>query len=151
MKTAIPSIVFFAFFTFGCSSPEAHSPNSGDTVVPMPNTETTLEEKQNQARFIVDSYEDTALFTPHSKISVEYNDSRTYLGDIPGVAEIQQGGNEAMEVPADAVASCGCWYAGGGDYFYIARSEKGITIYRGWLDEMQEDEGYHWQEMKNIE
>lgn len=138
------------FLIASCGNQTPKSPGT-DSAIPFSSSELTLQEKQSKARFIVDSYEDTALATPHSKISVEYNDSRTFLADIPGIAEIQQGGNESMEIPNNAVTSCGCWWAGGGDYYYLAPSEKGITVFHGWLDEMQEDEGYHWEEMKSIE
>jgi hypothetical protein len=144
----IPSILVLLICS--CGTPEAHSPVSGDSVTPTGSTEPTLQEKQDNARFIIDSYEDS-MEIPHSKISVEYGDARTYLAEIPGIAEMQEGGNEEMEVPADAIASCGCWYAGGGDYYYLLRSTTGITVFHGWLDEMQEDEGYHWEEMKTIE
>lgn len=143
-------IPFIALAALSCGSPEAHSPRSGDSAIPVASTEPTLQEKQDKARFIVDTREDS-LEIPYSKISVEYGEARTYLAEIPGVAEIQQGGNEEMEIPENAIASCGCWYAGGGDYYYIARSAAGITVFHGWLDEAQEDEGYHWEEMKTIE
>ncbi len=150
MKTFSLLISGIALIAVSCGTPEAKSPNDDSAIMPLANSEPTLQEKQDNARFIVDTYEDS-MEIPHSKVSVEYNESRTFLNEIIGVAEVQLGGNEEMEVPKDAIASCGCWYAGGGDYFYIARSDKGIKIFHGWLDEMQEDEGYHWEELKNIE
>lgn len=150
MKTRIFFLPVMALFAISCNSPEAHSPDSGGTSTTQVNNEGTLQEKQDNTRFIVDTREDS-LEIPYSKISVEYGDARTYLAEIPGVVEMQVGGNEAMEVPADAIASCGCWYAGGGDYYYITRSATGVIVFHGWLDEAQEDEGYHWEEFKSIE
>jgi hypothetical protein len=143
-------VLLSCLILFSCGNQTSSAPAINDSSISVTTTEPTLEEKQNQSRFIVDSYEDS-MEIPHSKISVEYNESRTYLEEIPGIAEIQEGGNKEMDIPMDAISSCGCWYAGGGDYYYIPRSPKGITVFHGWLDEMQEDDGYHWEVMKTIE
>lgn len=52
------------------------------------------------------------------------------------------------QIPAEATSACGGWYAGGGDYFYTVIKEGQVKVFYGWQDEGQEDEGYHWKEMK---
>ncbi|OWY20370.1 hypothetical protein C7N43_09710 [Sphingobacteriales bacterium UPWRP_1] len=54
----------------------------------------------------------------------------------------------AMGIPADAIDACGGWYAGGGDYFYVIKRNGNAVVYRGYLDEEQTDDGYHWSEIK---
>jgi hypothetical protein len=49
------------------------------------------------------------------------------------------------KIPADALAACGGWFAGGGDYFYVWRRNDSLLLYQGWLDEMQQDESYHYE------
>lgn len=48
-------------------------------------------------------------------------------------------------MPADALAACGGWWAGAGDYFYAIRRNDSLVVYQGWLDEMQQDESYHYE------
>ena len=55
-----------------------------------------------------------------------------------------------MQIPDLAVAACGGWYAGGGDYYYLLADSDGVEVYHGYLDEEQTDEGYHWEKIKEI-
>ena len=82
---------------------------------------------------------------PTSDISISVNGDTTFLGNVIG---------EAIErediVEENLIAACGGWWAGGGDYFYAATSTNGIIIYQGWVEEGQEDIGYHWKRFKEI-
>lgn len=53
-------------------------------------------------------------------------------------------------IPANALAACGGWWAGAGDYLYIIEENKAFIVMQGWQDEQQEDEGYHYKEVKRI-
>src|SRR3989338_5402261 len=52
------------------------------------------------------------------------------------------------DIPADALASCGGWWAGGGDYFYAIWENNNVVVYQGWQDEGQKDNGFHWKAVK---
>jgi hypothetical protein len=150
MKTLSALLLALSFVAVSCGHEASNAP-AKDSGGPAVSTEPTLQEKQRKALFVVDTYEDS-IGIPYSKISVDYNDSRTFLMEIAGIAEIQNGNAlDPDEIPKDALSTCGCWYAGGGDYFYLTPTGTGIAVYHGWLDEGVNDPGYHWEEMKKID
>lgn len=88
---------------------------------------------------------------PTSEIYVKAGDQRIGLDTIPGSANhfaVEE--YKEMGIPADALDACGGWWAGGGDYYYLVKTATGVDIYAGWLDEMQEDQGYHWKKVKSL-
>ena len=71
---------------------------------------------------------------------------------MPGHAQTyQKESYEDMGIPEDAISACGGWWAGGGIYLYLQKQGNKIIVFKGWVDEMQEDEGYHWEHFKEIE
>jgi hypothetical protein len=61
--------------------------------------------------------------------------------------EITKAQYKEMQIPAEATSACGGWWAGGGDYFYSTLVNGKVKVFRGWQEEGQEDDGYHWEEM----
>ena len=82
---------------------------------------------------------------PSSDISISVNGKTTFIANITGEATVQ---NEIGD--KNSITACGGWWAGAGDYFYAASSEKGVIVYKGWADEEQEEPGYHWEKFKEI-
>jgi hypothetical protein len=82
---------------------------------------------------------------PSSDISISVNGKITFLESVVGEAILMNdiGGK-------NSITACGSWWAGAGDYFYIAPSKKGVAVYKGWQDEEQEEPGYHWEFFKEI-
>lgn len=117
------------------------------------SSQPSLEDKQMKAAFIMETTEDS-MGIPHTTVSVDYNDSRTALdpmicaGTLYTKEEMDAMG---MEVPDNTITGCGGWFAGGGDYYYIAPSATGIDVYKGWQDEGQVGVGYNWEKFKSIE
>lgn len=150
MKALTFSVCIAALLATGCGNEKPAAP-SADSTLPASSNEATLEEKQKKATFVVDTYEDS-MQIPHSKISVDYNDSRTFLGEMIGAATIENtNGLAPDDIPGNAIQSCGGWYAGGGDYYYLVPTGSGVAVYHGWLDEGVDDAGYHWEELRKID
>ena len=53
-------------------------------------------------------------------------------------------------IPKDAISACGGWWAGAGDYLYLVYQGDDAVVMAGWQAEEQEDEGYHYKELKRI-
>lgn len=135
------------------STAEPSSAPAEDSTIPgsAASSRRTLTEQQSKALFVVDTYEDS-MAVPRSKIFVDYNDKRIFLAEIAGIASIESGnGLDPDGIPKEAIATCGCWYAGGSDYYYIVPTATGIAVYHGWQDEGVEGPGYHWKEWKKID
>ncbi|MBI1305148.1 MAG: hypothetical protein GC181_00885 [Bacteroidetes bacterium] len=76
-----------------------------------------------------------------------------FLYTIDTVAEasvIQKAQFADHQIPDTAIAACGGWYAGSGDYFYAIKSGNEISVYQGWQDEEQEDAGYHYERTRTF-
>ena len=73
------------------------------------------------------------------------------ISTVIGFLEIIQPDEFAnYQIPENAIAARGGWYAGGGDYFYYIEENGNFLIYKGWQDEVQEDSGFHWEKFKVI-
>jgi hypothetical protein len=64
------------------------------------------------------------------------------------LAKIERGRYAEMGIPSEALDACGGWYAGSGDYFYVVQRKGKTVVYKGFQDEAQTDQGYHWQELE---
>ena len=87
---------------------------------------------------------------PTSAIYVQYNEKKVLINTLNGNASIVDKSEFYMGVPKTAISACGGWWAGAGDYYYLISSAKGLTIYHGWQDEEQEDEGFHWELLQEL-
>ena len=83
-------------------------------------------------------------YLPAFEISLELNGKMHLMDTIMGCDLIKQSDFANYDVPEDALTACGGWYAGAGDYFYAVNKNDKCVVYRGWQDEMQEDEGFHY-------
>lgn len=150
MKKLILPVALACLLLNSCGN--ENKPIEVDTTVAAPaSNESTLTDKQNKASFIMETAEDS-FGVPHTTVSVEYNDSRTVLDPMicaPTLYDKVQ--MKDMDIPDNAITATGGWFAGGGDYYYIVPTAKGIAVYKGWQDEQQEDSGYHWEKFKEIE
>ncbi len=84
---------------------------------------------------------------PLSIVSIKIGDQITVIDSISACDQIVPGENG---VPKDALSACGGWWAGAGDYLYIAAEGNDAVVMAGWQDESQEDEGYHFKELKRF-
>jgi hypothetical protein len=64
------------------------------------------------------------------------------------LAKIERERYAEMGIPTEALDACGGWYAGSGDYFYVVQRKGKAIVYKGFQDEAQTDQGYHWQELE---
>jgi hypothetical protein len=85
--------------------------------------------------------------TPHSEIILGENGGAEAIDTIAGSCNaIPKTDYAKMGIPAEAVAACGAWYAGGGDYFYVLSKDNSGIVFQGYQEEQQTDEGYHWKQ-----
>jgi len=88
---------------------------------------------------------------PKSKIILNFEGELAEITTITGTCEIiSKDRFTSYQIPHDALAACMGWYAGAGDYFYVILRENIPVVYKGWQDEMQDSDGYHWEEMMSV-
>ncbi len=82
---------------------------------------------------------------PLSIVSIKIGAQLTVVDSLSVCETISPGENE---IPKDAISACGGWWAGAGDYLYIKYEGNDAVVMAGWQAEEQEDEGYHYKELK---
>lgn len=88
---------------------------------------------------------------PNSQVFIQINDSRIKVADIQACDMISPANYADYGIPGNAIAACGGWWAGAGDYFYALREGDIIRVMKGWQDEGQEDEGFHYESVREID
>jgi hypothetical protein len=87
---------------------------------------------------------------PRTTVSVRVGETDYRIADVSGKATLTERDKYAsMGIPGQAIAACESWWAGSGDYFYLTPEGGGTALYQGWVDEAQEDEGYHWKKVRS--
>lgn len=95
---------------------------------------------------VMDEYEN-----PHSQVFIQINNSRVKIADISACDIINGDAFAQYEIPSNALAACGGWWAGAGDYFYAIQEGNHIKVMKGWQDESQTDKGFHYELTKDID
>lgn len=87
---------------------------------------------------------------PRNEVLLTINGTPYVIDTIQACDPVPASGYSQYEIPSDATAACGGWWAGAGDYFYAMTKEGSVDVYQGWQDEGQTDEGYHWKLLKSF-
>ena len=86
---------------------------------------------------------------PHHEVFVKFDNTTQKIGTCNACAPIDIQDYHDHDVPKEAMAACGGWFAGGGDYFYIMRTkDDGVKVFAGWQDEGQmedNDTTFHYK------
>lgn len=88
---------------------------------------------------------------PSSQVFLQINQERVKIADIAACDVINGDRFADYGIPSAAVAACGGWWAGAGDYFYAVRDGDHIKVMKGWQDEGQEDVGFHYELATDID
>jgi hypothetical protein len=84
---------------------------------------------------------------PHFNVMLVKDGKETKIKTVNGCGEITKEEYKTYDIPAEAIAACGGWYAGAGDYYYITMLNGKPSVFEGWQDETQKEKGYHWKEI----
>ncbi|MFN8354512.1 MAG: hypothetical protein U0Y10_08705 [Spirosomataceae bacterium] len=87
---------------------------------------------------------------PHVEVSLQLGEKTIRVADVNACETIQQENYAQYEIPSEALAACGGWYAGAGDYFYITENATHWLVMQGWQDEQQADKGYHYSQKISV-
>lgn len=88
---------------------------------------------------------------PNYEVYVRYDSINHKVGTCNACAPLDLQDYHDYEIPKNARAAVGGWFAGGGDYFYIlSTKDDGIKVYAGWQDEGQmedNDTSFHYKKV----
>jgi hypothetical protein len=150
MKTIYGVLLLFTTIFFTECGSDVQNSNENE-VKNQVNIDSSIKEEQDliTAEFVIEYNNNDEM--PLTFISVNIKGVKHEVKSISGMADmIKNEQFEEMEIPSNAIAACGGWWAGAGDYFYLIKNDQSFDVYHGWQDEMQEDAGYHWTYLKEI-
>ncbi len=155
-KIAKTSILSLSILLASCGNNDDNKPLQQDTAPTSKNNQSdtnTMATDANttaKAQFVIDVTGDES--EPKSMISVVIDGKKTLIKEITGKAEsYSEKQFEKYGVPTNALAACGCWWAGQGKYYYLIANEKNIEVYEGWQEEeVSTKEGFHWEKIKSL-
>lgn len=79
----------------------------------------------------------------HFGVYLVVNNSKTKIKEITVACEAIDAGEFAdYEIPAEALAAVGGWWAGAGDYFYARKIGGKVIVYYAGVDEAMATPGY---------
>ena len=85
---------------------------------------------------------------PRYILSLKANGVESLVDTINNCGTISRDDYARYEIPPAALDARGGWYAGAGDYYYIILENGKPVLFAGWQDEMQKDDGFHWEKRK---
>jgi hypothetical protein len=134
------------------SSPAADGGDSTSIAKTEPSAEKPSGETAQRtagAGFEIENSED--VDQPTAQLFVVTGGKRTEVAKVNCHLTAYQPENfETYDIPSNAVAACGGWWAGAGDYFYLVPTGQGWEVFQGWEDEGQEDQGYHYKKVLSL-
>jgi len=79
---------------------------------------------------------------PQYDVYVKWDSTTQKVGTCNACAPLDIQDYYEYDVPREAVAAVGGWFAGSGNYYYAVRTEDdGAKVYGGWQDEGQMEKG----------
>lgn len=88
----------------------------------------------------------TAGDAPAASVYLKTGDRKTKIAGISGSCNAIAPSEYAnYGMPEGTISAVGSWWAGSGDYLYLVQEGENLVVYQGFADEMQEDQGFHYQ------
>ncbi|MEO7982589.1 MAG: hypothetical protein ABI688_00780 [Bacteroidota bacterium] len=141
-------IVCIAVFLTACAgkSNKAKEASAPADAAKAPTTDTAVASTA-VVKLICKDMGTDSLATPHFDVLLSENGTERKIKSINACGEITKAAYKTYTIPAEAIAACGGWWAGAGDYYYVVLRNGKPVVFEGWQDESQKEKGYHWKEI----
>jgi hypothetical protein len=84
--------------------------------------------------------------TPNSTVSILVGGKKLEITKVNACEKIEKADYVQYQIPAEAIAACGGWWAGAGDYFYIVDDgNNNYTVMQGMMDEGGSSDSYNYK------
>ncbi len=142
-KLSTLSLLFFVTFLVSCGNKKdkkAEENVKTDSIVTNPPV------TEKGVKLICKDLQMPDSLNPKAEVYLSVDGVQTMISTIITCEQIDREKYEEMQIPKEAIAACGGWYAGGGDYYYVIMRDGKPVVFEGAMEEMQEDNNYHWKE-----
>lgn len=138
-------VIFIIIFSIACKS---------DTPKTEPPTEaiknSSAEIQREAPTFAIETQTDKNG-TPRSTVSVMVGGKKLKVAEAKAFEIIGKTDYAIYQIPANAIAACGGWWEGAGDYFYILdNGNDNYTVMQGTMDEGQTSDSYNYKMVMNL-
>ena len=137
------SAILLLVLTCSCGNKKASTTGTGADTATTPATITTVDSMP--PGFRCTELPTDSLGIPYYILSLKVNGIESPVDTINNCGTITRDEYARYEIPTAALDARGGWYAGAGDYYYLVLENGKPVLYAGWQDEMQKDEGFHWE------
>ena len=129
------------FLVFSCqneSKPPADPNPTGGGIQPLENS---------QVRLICSPTNDPNQEPgyPQNEVFLYLAESKVKVADILACEKIDPNQYGDHQIPKNAIAAVGGWWAGSGDYVYIVEEDGNFVVKKGEIFEEQTDDSYHYE------
>lgn len=122
---------------FSCKNPSSPTDNAA-------TTSKSIGFVPKKVAFICEDLGNDQQDVPRHRLLLQVDGTKTLVDTVIVCNEILKEAYKNSGIPANALAACGGWYAGGGDYFYAIEQAGKVVLFKGWQEEGQEDTSFHW-------
>jgi len=141
------TMLFLAAFFAGCGNKSDKAKEATD---PTETTKAVVNKpavSASNVKLICKELGEDSLSIPHFDVLLSADGKETKIKRINGCGDIARTEYKTYEIPDSAIAACGGWYAGAGDYYYVVMQNGKAVVFEGWQDESQKEKGYHWRQI----
>jgi hypothetical protein len=96
-------------------------------------------------RFECETRIDESTGSPFSEVYLLVDEEKIKVADIGACDPFSPAQYADYNMPSTTLAACGGWWAGAGDYLFAVQEGDSLLVFRGWQEEGQEDEGFHYE------
>ena len=142
-----PSLIFSCESSSTTTTDANPAAASGDSVAPAPtNPQASTEMAVKLACREIRNLDD---ISPLSEIQLIIGSQTIIVDSASTCAEITPDAWDNFEIPKDAKAAVGGWWAGAGDYYYLKIEGADAVVMYGWAEEgADEKDMYQYKEVK---
>jgi hypothetical protein len=88
---------------------------------------------------------------PETTISIQIDSVRINIADMINGEFIPKEKYAQYYIPDSALSAAGGWWAGFGDYFFVAKEGYTYAVYQGVMDEEQEPDDYNYKKVLTVD
>jgi hypothetical protein len=149
MKNLFLALTLLASVTlWSCNKP---AETTSTTVTPDSLAKTAAPAPKNAAQFVCTEIRSLDDEAPLSELAIQVGDQKIPVDSISHCEIITPDAYDNFEIPKTALQAAGGWWAGAGDYFYLAEEGNDYVVYYGWAEEeADEKDMYQYKEVKRV-
>lgn len=103
----------------------------------------------SQVKLICHELRNMDDISPLSEIILQIGDQKIIVDSASTCGDLSPDQWEGLEIPKDAKAAVGGWWAGAGDYYYLKIEGTDAVVMYGWSEEEAEEKDmYQYKEVK---